>query len=364
MNQDLYNMLLSNYIGYERLYAMTIPTLYGDRQETGTINLFIDLNSFFKRLWDPRGYTYKADNVLAASVINVCSHYRNYFWTRHMIKTNIYLVWGNNTPVYQSPEYNAHYRERVASASVRGAQELLDTNIKALEFLCPYLPQIYFINGEMNEVAGIIYTLVSSMAGKDLVSIVLTKDIYAYQLVAFCPNTFVYRPKKSYDQASNQMVDSSWVVTKTNLYKAMKLELGNKITQDMPSHPRYLEFVLALSGLRARHVKGIMTFNRACATVASLEEDRPECFQDINNFEYTVLFDTPTRCKGIGFGVPGDLVTRRNILSVVMASEMLQKDPKYFSIMNDGIHDLYNPQAVMEISDHEFVEYPLELMEL
>ena len=47
-----------------------------------------------------------------------------------------------------------------------------------------------------------------------------------------------------------------------------------------------------------------------------------------------------------------------------MEAEMLKRDPKYLNIMNDGLQDLYNPQAVMEISDHEFVDYPLELMEL
>lgn len=359
MSQDLYSTLLGNYIGYDRLYSMTIPSLYGDRQDATSINIFIDLNSYLKRLWDPRGYSYKADNVLAASIINACSHYRNYFWTRHMIKSNIYLVWGNNTPTYQFPDYNAHYRERVASASVRGAQELLDTNIKALEFLCPYLPQVYFLNGGMNEASAIIYTLASDST---IPNIVLTKDVYAYQLVAYCPNTFIYRPKKQY--IDNQIVDASWVVMKKNLYKAMKYEMHLKTATDCPSHARYLEFVLALSGLRDRHVKGIMTFNRACTTVASMEEDRPECFQDINNFEYTLLFDTPERCKGVGFGEPGDLVARRNILSVSMAAEMLKRDPKYLNIMNDGLQDLYNPQAVMEISDHEFVDYPLELMEL
>ena len=361
MSQDLYNTLLGNYISYERLYAMTIPTLYGDRKEAIEVNIFIDLNSFFKRLWDPRGYSYKADNVLAASAINACSHYRNYFWTRHMIKSNIYLVWGHNMPSHLSVSYNAHYRERVASASeLRGAQELLNTNLKALEFLCPYLPQVYFINGDENEVAAIIYTLASNST---IPNIVLTKDVYAYQLVAYCPNTFIYRPKKRYiDQVG--LVDESWVVMKKNLYKAMKYEMDYKITADAPSHVRYLEYVLALSGLRARHVKGVMTFNRACSTVMSLEEDRPDGLQDIHNFEYTLLFDTPTRCRGLGVGQPGDLVERRNILHVVNTAEILQKTPKYLSMMQNGIQNLYNPQAVMDISNQEFVDYPLELMEL
>lgn len=357
VTQDIYNILLSNYIGYDRLYSMTIPTLYGDRQDTDTINLFIDLNSFLKRVWDARPYSFRESNVLAASVINACAHYRNYFWTRHMIKTNIYLVWGYNTPEYQPVEYNAHFRERVATLSE--VQSLIDENIAALEFLCPYLPQIYFIDCNMHEVSAMIYTLVSDST---IPNIILTKDVYAYQLVAYCPNTFIYRPKKKHVDGTG-IVDNSWVVMKSNLFRAMKHEMDYKATVDKPTNVRHLQYVLALSGMRARHVRGIMTFNRACATVASMEEDRPECFQDMSTFEYTLLFDTPNRCKGIGFKENGDLIARDNMLNVVHAADILRNSPAFIN-MKKGIQDLYNPQAVNEINNKEFYFYPLELMEL
>ena len=355
---DIYNTLLGNYIGYDRLYAMTVMSiLYDDRKDSDEINLYIDLNSYLKRIWDPRPFSYKADNVLVASIINACAHYRNYFFTRHMVKTNIYLIWGYNTPDYQPVEYNAHFRERVATN--QQAQELLEMTKKSLEFLCPYLPQIYFIDCGKNEVSAMMYNLIQERLG---ISVVLTKDVYAYQLVAYCPATFVYRPKKIHDPNVG-IVDTSWVVTKRNLFRAFKHEMDYKIIADEPDNVRNLEYVLALSGLRKRHVKGIMTFNRACTTVMNMEDDRPECFDDIYSFENTLLFNCPDRCRGIGVRGAGDLVNRRNMLSVVSAAEMLKRDPAYINMMA-SIQDLYNPQAVMEISDKEFVEYPLELMEL
>ena len=39
---DLYSTLLGNYISYERLYAMTMPALYGDRDQFGEVNFFIN----------------------------------------------------------------------------------------------------------------------------------------------------------------------------------------------------------------------------------------------------------------------------------------------------------------------------------
>lgn len=354
---DIYNTLLGNYIGYDRLYTMSMHSLHADRKEDTEINLYIDLNSYLKRIWDTRPYSYKAENVLVASIINACAHYRNYFWTRHMIKTNVFLIWGYNTPDYQPVEYNAHFRERVATN--QQAQELLDYTKKALAFLCPYLPQIYFIDCGKNEVSAMIYSLINDRLGT---SIVLTKDVYAYQLVAYCPDTFIYRPKKIHDPNAG-IVDASWIVMKRNLFRAMKHEMDYKAIADAPSNVRHLEYVLALSGMRKRHVKGIMTFNRACTTVMTMEEDRPECFDDIYSFENTLLFDCPTRCRGIGVKQPGDLVNRRNMLSVDSAASMLKRDPAFISMMA-SIQDLYNPQAVMEINDKEFCEYPLELMEL
>ena len=105
---DLYSALLGNYISYERLYAMTMPALYGDRDQFGEVNFFIDLNSYMKRLLDPRPFGMKADNCIVASVINCCAHYRQYFWTRHQVRTNFYIVYGSNTPTNKPLEYNTH----------------------------------------------------------------------------------------------------------------------------------------------------------------------------------------------------------------------------------------------------------------
>ena len=356
---DVYGTLLGNYINYDMLYAMSKPVFYDSRSDTSEINIFIDLNSFLKRIWDPRPYSYKTDNVLVASIINACAHYRNYFWTRHMVKTRIYLVWGYNLPSYQSLEYNAHFRERVAI--MKEAQELLDMTKAALEFLCPYLPQIYFIDGDEHEVAATIYTLAFDNM---MPNIVLTRDVYAYQLVAYCPNTFVYRPKKQYNQNQSGIVDNSWVVTKTNLFRALKHEMDYKVKTDKPNDPRHLGYVFALSGMRKRHVKGIMTFNRACSVVMAMEEERPESFTDPTTFEYTLCFDVPDRLRGIGFRQSGDLVQRYKTLDVIQAANVLKQSSRYISITTNAIQDLYNPQAVMEINDKEYIDYPLELMEL
>lgn len=359
---DVYYTLLSNYISYERLFPMCQKALYGD-DNVGEVNFFIDLNSYLKRLWDPRPMKYKSDNVFAASIINCCAHYRNYLWTRHMVKSNFYLIWGYNTPTYLPVEYNAHFRERVATM-VEG-QERLEYTKRSLEFLCPFLPQIYFVDGGEYEVSATIGALLTNamVVKKGLRNIILSKDPYAYQLVAYYPNTFLFRPKKRSVEGMG-LTDQSWVVTKTNLYNAFKIDCGYVLKKDSnPSEARHLEYVLAMAGMTKRHVKGIMTFNRACQVVRDIEFEAPEQLDNISKLEYSLIFDPIVQCRGIGFREPGDLSNRKALLDLNTAVDILIHSPKMIDL-EKGIVDLYNKLAIQEISDKEFGDYPLELMEL
>ena len=357
--QDIYQSMLSNYISYDRLFHLMKAALYGGRENSSRINLFIDLNSFFKRIWDARPFGYKSDNVLAASVINACAHYRNYLWSRHMVKATIYLVWGYNTPPGMPLEYNAHVRERIAT--LPRSRELLDINKRALEFICPYLPEVYFIDGGEYEVSATIGTLMSN----SIPNVILTKDVYAYQLVAYYPNTFVFRPKKERsDDDIRRIEDGSWVVTKTNLFTAIRKEMGYKREkgQPTPDNARDLRSVLALSGLRARHIKGITTFNKACEIVQILEHVDPDRLDDVVKFEYSMLYDKRPEYK-LNVNEGCNIAERGMCLDAQNAAFKLVSTPQIVKIKS-GIVDLYNPKAVQEISDKEFEAYPLELMEL
>ena len=358
---DLYNLLLSNYITYDRLYAMSSKALYGERVDKGEINLFIDINSFTKRIWDMQ-FDFKNTNVITASLINACAHYRNYFWTRHMCKTNIYLVWGWNFKTYfDYPNYNIHFRKRVATKdqSYSASTPLINSMREQLAFICPYLPQIYFIDGDINEVSVMIYSLASTVVKQNIPNIIVSKDIYSYQLVSYRPSTFVYRPKKSYP--NNQLVDSSWVVTKSNLYKAFRYSMG--YTQQAPdtlSH-RDLSLVLSVSGLTKRHVKGLTTFNRACNIVNQASQLAPPNGLDIYSLNVIMSgelgMNTVTQ-EGL------NIVSIYNILDVAVNCRMMQNTTPISISIKASIIDKYDPNGIMDLANKEFDEYPLELGEL
>lgn len=358
---DLYSRFLNNYIPYDRLFVMTRGA-FGDRIDRGEINLYIDLHSYLNRLWDNVNYEYKNDNVLAASIINACAHYRNYFWSRHMCKTNIYLVWGWNTnPYAQYPGYNKHHLDAIQAGCTLTPwkDQMLAYTKDQLKFLCQYLPQIYFVDGGQNEVAVTIYSLASNgLVKTHLPDVIISKDVYAYQLVAGLPFTFVYHPKSKF--MDSHPMNISWVVTKANLFKAYRYAMGYKTEGELILNPTNLRVVLGLSGMVKRHIKGLMSFNQACKQVARVLPEAAERQIDIYQLETALeMNNLPVVSPSDGLSI----IDIHNMLDLQWNANLLADSPTFIS-MQEGLVDLYNPQGVMEIANKEFNEYPLELGEL
>lgn len=356
---DLYYALLGNFVSYETLFPISKKLLYDYRGEAPQLDFYIDINSYIKSFWYPRKYSYKNINVLTANLINCCAHYRNYFWTRHTMKTRFFLVWADNIPESKPLEYNAHYKERVNTASIAGWQApMINFTKKALAFLCKYLPQIYFIEGGTNETAGVISALIKQNSVPANPKVILSKDAYCYQLVAYHPNTFILRPKKR--KINGNSVDASWLVTKTNLFNALKEELGYKQTAVFPSNVQHLDCVLGLSGLKARHIRGVMTVSKACDLIAAIEQAAPEHLDSPEKLEMSIKLNPVDVERGVN---PIGLSITANLLDARIDELAFVSSPLFVEV-SKSIVDLYNPQAVMEISNHEYQDYPLELMEL
>ncbi len=86
-------MITGSFVKYNRL-SKIINDTYSGSQAT-EINLFIDLNSVLKQLYsiDTLYYKYKHIYEIAATVLNMCGHYREFF--KYIgVTTNISLIYG------------------------------------------------------------------------------------------------------------------------------------------------------------------------------------------------------------------------------------------------------------------------------
>ena len=157
------------------------------------------------------------------------------------------------------------------------------------------------------------------------------------------------------------MIDQSWVVTKKNFYKAFKHELKVSNNSHRPDSPRLIGHVLGLAGLRARHIKGDMTFNRACKVLEDMETDAPEQLKTVDTMAYSIIFNPIDQVRGIA--ISQNVVPRYQMLDVERAA-MLYHDSYKFPERQSAFVNLYDPQGVQEIAAKEYDAYPINISDL
>lgn len=370
---DIYNHLFKNYITYDMLYHLNFKAFYGET-DADRCNIFIDLNSYTKSLFDdyPQ-FSYKNPSTpVAASVINLVAHLRYYYLSRHNTYSRFYLVWGENIPdeaIKHKSDYNAHYYQAFNAKTVM--RDLIYKNLDILKDICPYLPDIYFINGGRQEVSVCIAALIDNPGMSHIFdpstkapNIIFTKDPYAYQLICNCSNTYIFRPKKS-KGANGMVIDDSWIVTKKNLIGAYLIETSGRLTQAHKDIDwTQFELMLDLTGLKARHAKGTTTNTNAIRILKHMNDTFGVMKNDIpvNLFMQNLLFhsDEDTKLRGYNFLMIEDV---HNTVNLPHQFDVFKASPQYLSIFSD-IVDLVAPEDVKEINNKYFIDYPLDLMHL
>lgn len=354
------DIMYGSYIRYDRLFEMTKYAFYG-KTDSNDVNVFIDLYSIFKNLYTRgTGITINDSYVIASCSINLAIHLRAYFDTRHKTSSKIYLIYGGARPISamtEFPQYNG--KNIIMEESNQYMKKLIIDNLEVIRIMVPYLHDIFAVVDYANEFSTITASIIRKTASEcqnTVPNIIYSKDDLTYQLVAFCPRTFLYRPKK----ANNQ--DVSWVVTKSTLYDAYRYgQLGLKKQFVTSLNVQAFSVYQAIAGVKSRNIGSTKNGN---TTVKLLE-----------NAIQNGLFNN-------GFNLSMDMCAP--ILSPfskmfdgtdVHAVELIQKfraiDLNYQTMMYDaspssinafeGLINLYNPQEIRNINDRYFTMYPLDL---
>lgn len=327
---DIYNCCLQNFIRYDNLYAMTMREFRGST--ANEVNIWIDANSAIGPAFiynEENTPTYKSYNVFAAMLINMAAHYRNYFKTRHRTYAYVYIVFGNNWPRYvleSLPSYNAHHVQRYRANL--GIYDVWKKSIEALDMLCPYIPGVYFLNAENNEVGTVIAEMVPRDA-KKLPNIIISRDPFMYLVVDRVQRTCCYRPKKSMN------ADTSYLINKQNLIQTYPVTINQRpIKGPVVADPGLFSTAIVHSGLKCRDVNGVMQYKSAV---------------DIGRRPFFFTSDEE------------ELIARNTkILSIDWQVSCLRMEPIY-STMFSGLKDLYDPDSMKDINNRYYEDYPLDL---
>lgn len=351
------DMLYGSYIRYDRMYEMTKFAFYG-KTDSESVNIFIDCYSMLRSLYK-RGLNFQVEDscVIASCLINLAIHIRAYFETRHHVSSKVYLIYGGARPleaVVNFPYYNA--KNILMEDSNFYLQELIADNLNVMKVLCPYLFDIFFIEDNGSEFMTIASNVIdmNQKSGNKDPNIIYSKDDMCYQLVAFKPYTFLYRPKKRLN------MDNSWVVTKTTLYDAYRqgeLELTTQLGTSLSVE--LFSMYLAIAGIRSRNLPSIKNANSAIKILESAVASNiiP------NGYNHTIFYSNPNPFEII-FGEtkvdPALLTNRYAAIDLKYQSMLYASSPKFILACSEIIN-LYDPDEVKNINNVYFQRYPLDL---
>lgn len=215
MEERLYveQLIAGSFVKYNRLSELIFNSFAGST--CTEINLFIDLNSVLKPMYSIDRWAYKSQSPyeIAATVINMCGHYRAFFKGLG-VSTNIYIIYGLNCPNANST-YVSGYNSKFINSYIKkpDTTAMIEENLKILNIMCQYLPRIYFFDIGDCEVSSMIDYIITATNSKarGLENIVVTKDVLALQLIPE-HDVRVLRPIKT------KHGDESYITWNANLW--------------------------------------------------------------------------------------------------------------------------------------------------
>lgn len=360
-NPNIADILYGSYIRYDRLYEMTAFAFYGKTNTTNirNINIYIDCYSILRSIYSRGSNIMIKDScAIASCLINLAIHLRAYFETRHNIASKVYIIYGGARPKESFDKF-PYYNEKniLMEDSNYGLKSLIADNLNVMKILCPYLYDIFCIVDEENEFSVIASSLIDNSVEK-VPNIIYSKDALAYQLVAFKPYTFLFRPKKRIIRFEN--LDNSWVVTKSTLYNAYRYgELSIKKQFDTSLDVKMFSILQAISGVRSRNMKSIKNVNSAI----KLLEDAVANNIFSNGYNANSILNLYNGNPFMGLLPEQDaIVAMCNFAAIDLPYHtMLYQSSVKSKEVIAGIINLYDPQEVRNINDKYFREYPLDL---
>lgn len=320
------------------------------------INLFIDLNSVLKPMYSVSKWTYKSSSryEIAATVLNMCGHYREFF--RYLgVATNIYIIYGLNCPSVNNT-YVAGYNNKFTTAYMMKQEvtELIEENLKVLNLICQYLPHIYFFDIGDCEVSSMIDYLIKTTKAREmgLENIVITRDVLALQLVPE-HDVRIIRPTKTKDG------DESYIVWNYNLWDSFVTKYRKGKTPVVQISNSFFQNVLAMTGVIERNMYSIFSIPKAFQIIdvgvrnGLLDPMKFYSQSSIN----TVLAALDIPCN------PTELEMRfRAINTHYQSTYILPMEKPEFKRLR--LIDLEDVQSLKEIISKYFIATPIDLDKL
>lgn len=335
---NILNSIYGLAIKYDQMIKLTSQAFrgYNDNQ----INIFIDLYPIFRTLYKP-DYIESNSNVdICAGIVNLAAHYRGFFMRYCKTYSNIYLINSLNLPkrnLELYPKYNYDMKHRVDTATDR-MKGLIPFNLDLLDILIPYIEDVYIIHSSY-ESSVVMYDVIckNQMNGNNHPNLIISRDVYPYQLTGICPNTILYRPYKRGSE------DASYFINDGNLFNMILYGRGEEQRDFSNISPKLFSLLFSLNGIKDRKIKIDHNIIKAKRIIEDAIENRI-ILNDYNSIiDWNNIQTNKDRCL---------LQRKFECIDIITQHSIYMNDIE----SNYNLQNLYDPDAVREINNRYFVK--------
>ena len=332
-------------IRYDKLMEL-IPAYFAGSSAT-EINLYIDITPIIKQCGCSCNIsdTKNKDLILVSSIINMCAHYRQFFKSRLGVYAHIYIVLSGMTSPYNT-KFIKEYRN--SPKEIRSYDyNMINKTVDFLVLLTKYINSVYFIN-TAQEAGVAIYDLIATKKDRccNFPDIILTKDIYDYQLAS--TGAAILRPKKSMNG------DISYIFGYNDVIQVYLLE--RKITTEQSlCKAEMLPVIMALTRLPERYLRSLKSIPTIIKTLNKLIGIGivPDTCTDID-YICNLLEREKVKINNL------EIQCRFNAISII--SQYYGLSTAGFQICIWDSANLYDPESLKQLNNVEFKDHPLDLM--
>ena len=353
MDERLYveQLIAGSFVKYNRLSEIIFKAFAGSN--CTEINLFIDLNSVLKPMYSIDRWTYKSQGIyeIAATVINMCGHYRAFF-NGLGVRTHMYIIQGLNCPNINNT-YVSGYNAKFLNSYIKkpDTTAMIEENLKILNIMCQYIPGVYFFDIGDCEVSSMIDYLITATRSREkgFENIVVTKDILALQLIPE-HDAKILRPIKTKNG------DESFITSNTNLWPSfINLYRKDKDPQIRISNI-FFQNVLAMSKVPERSMYAVFPVAKA---IRMIDMAVRSGFLESNKFYNQVTLNTALTAMDIQCNTAELEMRFRAINTHYQSTYVLPLEKPEFKRLR--LIDLDDPTSLMEIVSKYFINTPIDL---
>lgn len=348
-------MVTGSFVKYNVLNNLISETYRGS--DANHIHIFIDLNSLVKPLYSIDAWSYKYHNKyeLAASILNMCTHYRKFF-SFMGVYANIYLIFGLNNPSTNATFVKGYNQKFVDSyIKKKDTSEMIYANLNILGLLCEYIPGIYYFDIGSCEVSSMIYRLIDHIQNaykRKIESLIISKDILSLQLIPLFDSR-VLRPHKTKNG------DESFIVDNLNMWNKFCTEYRDIHPFINNINTGFISNILAMTRVPERSMYSILGIPQAYNIINKALEFR---FLDNNKIYTQSGINTALEAQGVNVNLT-ELEMRFKCINPQFQSAfvLLYAKPEYRQI---NFIDLEDRQGLQEIISRYFSDIPIDLNSL